>query len=278
MKIFLPGFFAITCCFNLSGQGFINGDFENNTTDTCVFNLTNSTFNSTVENVYSFGVEEQPDVQTDTCYVTPQSGDWCIGLSARPSGGHDAIALQLTSPLEINQNYELKFWTFGNTSFHPLLDSLKIGLSSLNTVFGKRIYTTLAEQSVWQEHTILFQADSMYSFITVQMEEEFNSGWVQVDNFSISISSSGLTDQNNYNPVRIFPNPTKEVLNFKLESNSKDVQLSIFTSSGKIAFEGTYTNSSDGFKIDISDLPNGVYLVRVSTASKQFISRLIKIS
>ncbi|MCB0819605.1 MAG: T9SS type A sorting domain-containing protein [Bacteroidetes bacterium] len=276
MKIFSHVIVAIICCFKLSGQGFINGDFENNETDTCVFNLTNSSFNSTVENVYSFGIEEQPDVQTDTCYVTPQSGDWCIGLSARPSGGHDAIALELTSSLVPDQFYELKFWTFGNTSFHPLLDSLKIGLSSQNSAFGNRIYTTLAEQSAWQEHTILFQSDSAYSFITVEMKEDFNSGWVQIDNFSISNSTGGFADLNSYNHLQIFPNPASEVVNFKVESNTKIAQFSIFTTSGKIAFEGLITNS-DGFKIDIGNLPNGVYVVKVSTDSNQFISRFIKI-
>jgi len=179
------------------GQGILNGSFENNTKTECTYNQNSTNFNLAMPNVNSYGTTPQIDIQNSiNCDIIPQHGNWCIGIASFPWGGSDAITLELLSPLSIDSLYHLKFWTFNNTTYASTngiaLDSIRIGLTTNNNSSNKTIYTSFPSTDTWVEHTISFVADSNYTFISVDMKNDFNSAtWIQIDNFSITNATIG---------------------------------------------------------------------------------------
>lgn len=252
-------------------QNILNGNFEINYVDSCSYNLSNSEFNDSIQYVYSYGIIEQADILTHGCYVTPQNGDWCIGLSSRPSGGHDAVTLELSSSLNVGDLYEIRFWTYGNPLFHSLHDSIKIGLTSNNNTFGDKIYAALPAEYIWEEHIVNFITNSSISFISVEMKEDFNSGWVQVDNFTISDNPGGNSEYKLKAGLSIYPNPTNNVLFIESKNGIKIAEVNIYNQTRQRVFHDNQILNS----IDLSFLQRGMYIIEVVTNESKIIDKLI---
>ncbi|MFN5091782.1 MAG: MopE-related protein, partial [Bacteroidota bacterium] len=176
-----------------NGQ-LINGDFETNISSGCNYNLINSDFNANMSGCFgqSVGFPGEIDVQTQGCYVEPQSGLWCIGLACSGSTTHDAIALQLSNPLVVGQSYTINFYAYKN-SYTSGDASINVGLSNTSSLFGTTIYTSSNSlNDTWVLHSVNFTANSADMFITVSVDGGTYSlsTWYQFDNFSITSSSA----------------------------------------------------------------------------------------
>ncbi|MBK7666572.1 MAG: T9SS type A sorting domain-containing protein [Sphingobacteriaceae bacterium] len=75
-----------------------------------------------------------------------------------------------------------------------------------------------------------------------------------------------------YNPLslKLYPNPTRDKVEFVLNNPSSDLEMKIFNSLGQIVFEDKMVNSNK-FTLDVSNYANGLYYVEVE--SKDGISR-----
>jgi hypothetical protein len=74
---------------------------------------------------------------------------------------------------------------------------------------------------------------------------------------------------------RIFPNPAASTINIELLENYNEVFIEILTLDGKIAMDNLYCKTSC-IKLDISLLPNGVYLLKATTDRDVFTDKFIK--
>jgi hypothetical protein len=79
----------------------------------------------------------------------------------------------------------------------------------------------------------------------------------------------------------LFPNPAKNTISFTLNTDSKaDIQsVEIVSSIGVTVLEnrGTECNTKDNTQtIDISQLPSGIYFLKIKTSSKVYVERFIK--
>jgi rhodanese-related sulfurtransferase len=70
--------------------------------------------------------------------------------------------------------------------------------------------------------------------------------------------------------ISIYPNPTQEKLYFKNITTSLIEDISVFNIAGKVVLNETSVWGNDG--IDVSGLPNGIYIVRIKT-SMQIVSK-----
>ncbi|MBO6184175.1 MAG: T9SS type A sorting domain-containing protein [Chryseobacterium sp.] len=70
--------------------------------------------------------------------------------------------------------------------------------------------------------------------------------------------------------VKIFPNPTGDFIN--IEVNEKTTLLTIYNLSGQKVF----TSVKDLKKIDVQDLPAGIYLLEIKTNNKTITKKFIK--
>lgn len=69
--------------------------------------------------------------------------------------------------------------------------------------------------------------------------------------------------------IRMYPNPASEYLTV---SNAPDAAYSIIGLSGKVMLQGTLSNTQ---RLDVSSLPNGIYIVKVQLEREQLTERIL---
>ena len=252
-------------------QELINGDFENHPFEECTYNLSDEAFNNSVPNIFGFGKAfiagenvGELDLQTFDCYVEPASGSWCIGLSADTSSFSDAIAIELSSPLEIGEKYDLSFSHYSSSTN---LTPVEIGVSNAPDNFGSSlgIYTTAFEQ--WTADMVTFMATENSKYITIRaVAGDF--GWAQVDAFSI-VPMGTAVEENDLSLSRVYPNPTSNLVHIEFGKIFKSISLTISDVLGNIYIQNDYSNVNE-LKLDLSKLNNGTYILELrSIAGRQ---------
>jgi hypothetical protein len=78
------------------------------------------------------------------------------------------------------------------------------------------------------------------------------------------------------NIFNVYPNPAKDIFNISLlESNSKILQLKVYTTSGKVLLQNTLLEATTT-SIDLGAQPAGVYILNVVTEKGAYTSLLQK--
>jgi|GEM_PF-860183 len=96
--------------------------------------------------------------------------------------------------------------------------------------------------------------------ITNTFETEFVEDALSVSEFDV-------------NGFDMYPNPAKDILNIKLNNISK-ANLSIYDIQGKLILEHSITETQN-LEIKVSDLQSGLYFVKLNTATKEMVKKLI---
>ena len=189
----------------------LNGDFENTSATSCLFNVTNVTFNSLVPNVYAFGGYPQPsageiDLMVDAAgcgFIAPWSGRVKLGFSNTGTVDFsDAMALGLSSPVAAAGTYRVSFhgWAYA-TGFAPDTGAVEIGLSSDPHSFGTLVFQATPVAGDWQEFTHVFVAPVSATYLTVRQS---NSGdtWNHLDGFSLTVEAPVPTDHVSWGTIK----------------------------------------------------------------------------
>lgn len=71
--------------------------------------------------------------------------------------------------------------------------------------------------------------------------------------------------------LQIFPNPARDYVQFQLPNNLLNVKYSIYNLQGSKVKEGIYNNAN----LNISTLPKGIYIVRATSKSENFVGKLV---
>ena len=107
-----------------------------------------------------------------------------------------------------------------------------------------------------------------------QLEREYNSGWEISGRIRYSYSDSPLsTNEFNYLDLSIYPNPTNDIINIKLNSY-ENISATIYDINGRLMLEQKL--SSVVSTINISNLNTGVYLLKINTENKTVTKRILK--
>jgi hypothetical protein len=108
---------------------------------------------------------------------------------------------------------------------------------------------------------MLERADSIRSY--------FNQGVLGACGFPLSTGSSIEKPKE----IHIYPNPATDVITIRW-STAEPTTIEILDITGKVVW--MRSNGAPQTTIDISTLPNGVYLVRVRSASQMEVQKIIK--
>lgn len=79
------------------------------------------------------------------------------------------------------------------------------------------------------------------------------------------VLSTSINEVNNFE-FKMFPNPTNDILTIQVEGRSK---FDIFSTSGQLIM--TLVVNSGSNSVDLSDIPTGVYMVKINNITKQLI-------
>ena len=83
----------------------------------------------------------------------------------------------------------------------------------------------------------------------------------EAEDYILKVNNSNATKNNKYSIISIFPNPTKNILNIKLNSNFENNIYEIMDINGKIISNGTL--NSNFSSINIESLSSGVYFIKI---------------
>ncbi|MCX6350303.1 MAG: peptide-N-glycosidase F-related protein [Bacteroidetes bacterium] len=78
--------------------------------------------------------------------------------------------------------------------------------------------------------------------------------------------------------LRVYPNPSNSIINVELNltKKAKEAMLNLFDVSGRKVFSKTfYGNDFFETAIDVSQYPKGIYVLKVSSAEKSFVEKVV---
>lgn len=116
-------------------------------------------------------------------------------------------------------------------------------------------------------------AASMNSFSQAQQNNYLkggkHGGYTSAE-FGESDLRMGLNEnETQVSDIRIYPNPVADLLQIEIPGESADILLQVITASGSILNSQSVTKDETlGVKIDVSQIPPGMYLLKVFYAGK----------
>ncbi|MEI6508312.1 MAG: T9SS type A sorting domain-containing protein [Bacteroidota bacterium] len=87
---------------------------------------------------------------------------------------------------------------------------------------------------------------------------------------TIQVNGVGINETNTFEHFKLFPNPTKGILNIELTSLEKQVEIHVFDIEGSSVKSFQFENNKDIFKteIDLSTITKGVYFIEIKSGNK----------
>lgn len=73
----------------------------------------------------------------------------------------------------------------------------------------------------------------------------------------------------------VHPNPAGGIVNISTWRSSEKINLEIFTMTGKQAYARAFPGSITNFNIDLSTLPKGMYMIRISDSKRRHSQKLV---
>ncbi|WP_040253521.1 T9SS type A sorting domain-containing protein [Psychroserpens mesophilus] len=111
------------------------------------------------------------------------------------------------------------------------------------------------------------------SFINVSPPYQYNGDGNQ-NGFQFWDTLLGISDFNLGLNLKLYPNPSDDVLNITLQNSEANLGIQLYDILGKLVIQKTI-NTTDLAQIDVSELKEGLYLVKFtigdSTETKRFI-------
>ncbi|MEZ4952740.1 MAG: T9SS type A sorting domain-containing protein [Saprospiraceae bacterium] len=263
--------------FLLSGnaQSLLNGDFEKNTADGCIYNLENEDFNLIMEDVVAFGSNSEMDIHNDTCgYADVISNNWFVSLSQRPSGEIDQLSLRMDMPLTLGSSYRLTYFDWAETSgLNNIPLPLEIGLSTDSMIFGTLIHTSMPVEYEWTQQSVEFMATEAAQYITIRMAGASGlKGWTFVDGFELSpltaVAEVGEAE------VAIYPNPARDYIFIETDLDLKSIR--IINAMGQEVKSFPHLDVFRN-KLDLSGLGAGVYFLEIINEKNRVVRKIEKL-
>ena len=107
--------------------------------------------------------------------------------------------------------------------------------------------------------------------------DENGTKWIGTDKGLVSFRGNALGTSHKQNPeveFKLFPNPANDFITLKIPSDHMGSTVEIYNIQGKAVKSMRMTNNND--KIDISDLANGLYLIRLQTMDGVTVKKFVK--
>lgn len=238
-------------------------------------------------------------IPTNICgFQEPLSGNGYFGMfqyivdSNIDTDSREYISAQLTSPLVAGKNYHVSFFVSLAESCHYGVNNIGAAftnspitgnntLTHLNVVPQINSTSVILEKNNWVEISGSFLANGGENFITIgnfysdvqTSIEADNSGsgfysYYYLDNVTVEETNLAIEEHNN-DLIYIYPNPFSNYLNFEVNLNPIK-KLNIYNSNGLI--KEVFGNTK---KIDLTDLPQGLYLIVITTESNLTIFKKV---
>ncbi len=95
-----------------------------------------------------------------------------------------------------------------------------------------------------------------------------------IPDFGLALSNALSVEEANFETVKVYPNPVKDMLYLQLPSTFETSQMTIFDVTGKLILQKTLTMSQEN--IDIASFASGLYILNLQSEQESISVKLIK--
>jgi len=99
------------------------------------------------------------------------------------------------------------------------------------------------------------------------------TGGLKIYDYTVSYNVSGLSDQGKEDGIQLFPNPASGAI--QLHSKIFVKQVKLYDCFGKLSLQVEEPGSSDKVNINLSNLPEGIYMVMINSENKLITQKIV---
>lgn len=263
---------AIFIASAVSAQQFVNGSFESTKTNPgpCSYfhnaGIATFTDNAVIgsgpaDNIACLG----KDSAAISCvHGAAKDGQVYIALSANTTK-YDVIAMKVDPALKAGTEYTLNYYAKSHLS--PPVVQMTIGYATSSTATPTVITKTpmpAAGDTVWKLNTYKFTPTTAATWITLKAEITTFAGYsfLELDKFQL-VGPTGISDVA-ANLFSISPNPAQNKVVINANTSAKTVQVNITDITGRVLYNATHVANTAGIPVDITNMPAGLYMIRVA--------------
>ena len=254
------------------------------------YRITNFTSDGTVPTFLQFGSKIDVLVSTD-CGENYQTIYSISGFNHSPTLALQTIKLPLES--FVNQDITIQFaGTWGASDFWFDLDNINILSCASDMDLSAQVTPATPGLSDGAATIQVGLGNPPYTFnwsngATGQTQQNLESGMYSVtvldafgctDEFTFNLGTSGTETLKNLAQMRLYPNPSSGMSTLEVTlSSPQDVQIDIITPLGQRIWSVSASAAAQMTQqIDLSQFPDGWYLVRLSAEGETLTRKLIK--
>ena len=157
---------------------------------------------------------------------------------------------------------------------------LPIPAAPLLTIEDAFIVSSIEFGNQWYHETGMLagETDDRINWVEIGLNGEYwvvytNDDGCSIESEHVNITGVGIDEQRAELDVRLYPNPTNDILN--IDFNGSLDQLLLLSLDGKIILNET--NLNDGLnQLSLSDLPSGTYLIQIIKDDQVLVKKVIK--
>lgn len=175
--------------------------------------------------------------------------------------------------LKANEDINLKFDYMGTNAWFPEKMEVLIGLNPDVQSMTQQLW--IDEEIInypYETASVSFKvpADGVY-YIAFRAFSDADQFYLSLDNIIVT-KESLATQETNKTKLAFFPNPVKDILN--IQNDSKISTIKIYDLTGKELIKKEV--DAKNVHVDVSNLPKGIYMVRVASENSIRTIKVIK--
>lgn len=223
----------------------------------------------------------------------------CLGDNNSPTSSEFNITFSTstTNMLQLNkytgQTYSVESQTINTTAWDNQWIMLAVKFNGINHMvasnftFYRNTFTSLTA------NTVIYNCSTCPAGYPYPLANSLHLGWapggkhlngalddVRIYNYALSdsaifalftLNTTSVAEESSSLDFIIYPNPTSDFLNIEISPIKKFKSISIIDVTGREVYHSTFSNSNE--KIDIKNLPSGIYALQVCAESEQKLQK-----
>jgi PKD repeat protein len=162
------------------------------------------------------------------------------------------------------------------TNFTYSVDGLNVTLNNLSEGDTATIWD-MGDGDILNSHNAIYTyaSEGTYDVTLISLGNCYNDTLVQ----SITVGPAGFEAINNASYLNVFPNPVNNLINVRFNAQANNSVLSIINELGQelnTVQLKTISGQIHNQKIDVSYLPEGIYVMRIVSSTNQSSVRFVK--
>lgn len=187
-----------------------------------------------------------------------------------------------TSKFPVNSDIQIKMWVKSNRTT-PYKVSARVKTTDGGADTSTKPITTVTTTNTtggWEELTFDLKNAEEFDGILFWFALDYTDGEatnlasgdiVYFDQMTASITAATASlEKNTLQGVSVYPNPVRDILHIKAPTASKIQLFNILGASVKSTI-----NTTDEFEMSVSDLPRGVYMLKISSENKTKTTKVV---